>query len=223
MSHVLVPEWLEPLAAGVQDVDVRRLTNFVPPDFIGRHAAVLCLFAFSAQGPDVLIIERAADMRAHAGQPALPGGAVDPGDADAQAAALREAAEETDLDPHGVRVFAQLPDLWVPVTGFVVSPILGWWHTPGPVRPIDAQEVASVHRVPIADLVDPANRVRVQHVSGYIGPGFQVSGMTVWGFTAGLLSGVLDLAGWSVPWEPARVVSVNGAALADSPADEVQP
>ena len=54
----------------------------------------------------MLLIERAADMRSHAGQPAFPGGAVDATDAGPVATALREAQEETGLDPAGVEVFA---------------------------------------------------------------------------------------------------------------------
>ena len=145
-------------------------------------------------------------MRSHAGQPAFPGGAIDEGDADAAAAALREAQEETGLDPSGVLVFGALPDLWVPITGYVVSPILGWWREPSDVRAQDPAEVASVHRVPIADLANPANRCRVLHPSGYIGPGFQVEGMIVWGFTGGIIAGLLDRLGWAVPWDDTRLV-----------------
>lgn len=203
-----VPAWLVPLADAVDGVEVGRLTRFVPPDGVGRHAAVLCLFAMGTPGPSVVLIQRAARMRAHAGQPAFPGGAVDAADGDAIDAALREAAEETDLDPSGVAVFGTLPDLWVPVTGFVVTPVLGWWHTPGPIRAADQREVAHVHRVSIDELVDPSNRVLVRHSSGYIGPGFTVRGMTVWGFTAGLLTGLLDLGRWSVPWQPNRTVAL---------------
>ncbi len=58
--------------------------------------------------------------------------------------------------------------------------------------------------VPIAELTDPANRFRVTHPSGWIGPGFRVSGLFVWGFTAGLLDRMLALGGWERPWDTAR-------------------
>jgi 8-oxo-dGTP pyrophosphatase MutT (NUDIX family) len=159
-------------------------------------------------GPDVLIMQRAATMRSHAGQPAFPGGAADPGDADAEATALREASEEVALDPASTTTVALLPKLWIPVSGFVVTPVLAWWHAPHPVFAASPREVADVHRVPITELVDPANRVRVHHPSGYVGPGFQVRGMLVWGFTAGVLDTLLDLGGWSQPWDRSRVVPV---------------
>lgn len=201
-----LPEWLQPMAALVPDLQADDLTRFVPPHGEGRHSAVLLLF-----GPDrdLLLIQRASTMRAHAGQPALPGGAVDPGDDSAVHAALREAHEETGLDPSGVEVFAQLPDLWVPVTGFVVTPVLGWWAHPSPVWARDPAEVSSVHRIGIDEFVDPGNRCRVAHPSGYVGPGFEVRGLLVWGFTAGLISGLLDRAGWARPWDESRIVPLN--------------
>jgi 8-oxo-dGTP pyrophosphatase MutT (NUDIX family) len=198
------PAWWGPLLERVTEA---RRNDFsplpVPPDG-GRPSAVLILLAESDRaGPDVLILERAADLRHHAGQPAFPGGAADPGDADAPATALREAAEEVGLDAATVEVQAQLPALWIPVSRFVVTPVLAWWRAPHPVAPMQPGEVARVERVPVAELVDPANRVWVRHPSGWVGPAFRVRSMLVWGFTAGVLSVLLDLAGWAVPWEDA--------------------
>lgn len=170
-----------------------------------RAGAVLILLAEGADGPDVLLIERAHGMRSHAGQPAFPGGAVDPEDAGVVAAALREAQEETGVDPAGVEVLGTLPPVWLPPSGFLVTPVLAWWREPCPVHAVDPVEVASVHRVPVADLVDPANRLRVRGPSGYVGPAFAVAGLLVWGFTAALLDRVLSLAGWELPWDRDRV------------------
>lgn len=204
-----LPSWLAEPTAGVPDLRADDLTRFVPPHGEGRHSAVLLLFGDT---PDLLLIRRSFQLRSHAGQPAFPGGAVDPGDDGPVAAALREAQEETGLDPAGVRVFGRLPDLWVPVTGWVVSPVLAYWQEPSPVRAADPEEVHSVHRVPIAALADPANRCRVQHPSGFVGPAFQVSGMTVWGFTAGVISGVLDRFGWARPWDESLVIPLPDEA-----------
>jgi 8-oxo-dGTP pyrophosphatase MutT (NUDIX family) len=198
-----IPAWLRPVAEIAASVTAEELTRFVPPHGEGRHSAVLILFG---EDRDLLLIQRASTMRSHAGQPAFPGGAVDEGDDDAAGAALREAQEETGIDPSGVLVFGALPDLWVPVTNYVVTPVLGWWHTVSPVWALDAAEVESVHRVPIADLVDPANRCRVLHPSGFVGPAFEVQGLLVWGFTAGLIAGLLDRLGWAEPWDESRVV-----------------
>jgi 8-oxo-dGTP pyrophosphatase MutT (NUDIX family) len=163
------------------------------------------VFAEGPAGPDLLLIERAHTLRDHAGQPAFPGGGLDPDDRDAVDAALREAEEEVGLDRTSVSVLANLPTVWIPVTGFVVTPVLAWWHSPSPVRPVDDAEVAAVVRVPIAELADPANRIRVRHPSGWVGPAFTVSGLLVWGFTAGLIDTLLRLGGWERPWQPGEL------------------
>ncbi len=195
------PPWLEPLLSGVAGITATDLTRFTPPESASRRSAVLIVFGEGDAGPDVLLIERAHDMRSHAGQPAFPGGAVDPTDDGPVAAALREAAEETGLDPAGVDVLAVLPDLYLPPSDFVVTPVVGWWRAPTPVTALDPAEVASVHRVPVATLTDPAHRFRVRHPSGFVGPAFDVHGLVVWGFTGGLLDRLVYLAGWEQPWD----------------------
>src|SRR5881392_1623356 len=94
-----LPVWLTPLAAAAAEVTPEQLSHFLPPQDGGRPGAVLVLFGEDAHGPDVLLLQRAVDMRSHPGQPAFPGGAVDPGDDGPVGAALREAQEETGLDP----------------------------------------------------------------------------------------------------------------------------
>jgi 8-oxo-dGTP pyrophosphatase MutT (NUDIX family) len=195
---------MEQLASAIPHVRGEHFTRFLPPAEGGRPSAVLVLFGEGPDGPDLLLIERAATLRSHAGQPAFPGGAQDPEDDGPIAAALREATEEVGLDAGTVEVLGILPALWLPPSGFVVHPVVAWWREPHPVDVVDEGEVAAVVRVPLSELTDPENRFRVVHPSGFTGPAFQVRGLMVWGFTAGLLAGILTLAGWERPWDSSR-------------------
>ena len=195
------PEWLQPLLDNARSVPPEELSRFLPPDEGGRESAVLVLFGEGPEGPDLLFIERSSHLRNHAGQPAFPGGATDPGDDSPVATALREAVEETGLDASGVDVLLTLPALWLPPSGYVVTPVIAWWREPSALQPADA-EVAAVVRVPLTELADPANRFRVNHPSGWIGPAFAVRDLIVWGFTAGLVDRLLALGGFERPWDP---------------------
>jgi 8-oxo-dGTP pyrophosphatase MutT (NUDIX family) len=207
----VLPEWLQPLAAAARGLQPGDLSSFLPPDDgSGRASAVLIALTETAAGPGILLIERAADMRTHAGQVAFPGGAADPDDPHRVATALREAEEAVGLDPASVHVVAELPPIFVPPSGFVVTPVLAWWSEPHPVTAVDPAEVADVAIVAIAELAEPANRFRVRHPSGGLGPGFAVGGLFIWGFTAGLLDRLLAYGGWARAWDDTRARPLPG-------------
>jgi 8-oxo-dGTP pyrophosphatase MutT (NUDIX family) len=210
---VTAPAWLGPLLDAVADPAAAALSPPPGSDSTLRRSAVLVLFGEGPHGPDVLLIERSAHLRSHAGQPAFPGGGIDPDDDGPVGAALREAQEETGLDPAGVEVLATLADLWVPPSGNLVTPVLAWWREPSDVVAADRREVAAVARVPIADLSDPANRLTISHPSGRMGPAFEVADMLVWGFTAAILDRLLALAGWERPWDRDRLAELPAEAL----------
>jgi 8-oxo-dGTP pyrophosphatase MutT (NUDIX family) len=195
------------------------------PSDTARRSAVLILFGEGPRGPDVLLIEKSAHLRSHAGQPAFPGGGADPGEDYPIGTALREAHEEAGVDPAGVRVLATLPELFLGPSDNLVVPVVGWWDDPRDVTTGDPTEVARVARVPLAELVDPANRFRVRHPSGYVGPAFGVADMVVWGFTAGLLDAVLEAAGLTRPWNArdVRPLAVLPPAAADGTDDAEDP
>jgi 8-oxo-dGTP pyrophosphatase MutT (NUDIX family) len=210
-----VPDWLRPLVEISGELDSKAFTRFSPPeDVYPRPASVLVLFGERERGPDILLLRRADTLGSHAGQVAFPGGGADDGDGGPVGTALREAEEETGVDPSGVRPLAVLPELFVPVSGFAVTPVLAHWETPSPVRAVDFAETAAVARVAVADLVDPANRFQVRRASSWVGPAFEVDGMFVWGFTAGLLSVLLGLGGWERDWERSDVRDLD-VALAE--------
>ncbi len=210
-----LPAWLDPLLDALDDTD--RLTAAVAlrPGIGGRAAAVLILIGEGGRGPDILFVERASTMRTHAGQIAFPGGAADAGDADLATTALREAQEETGVDPTGIRVLGCLPAAHVEVSGFDVTAVVAWWERRSPVGPADPREVASVVVVPVVDLLDDANRARVRHPSGYVGPAFDVAGHLIWGLTAHLLDGLLGLAGWQRGWDDTPFISIPERYLTD--------
>jgi len=199
------PDWLHPVVEGARTITAGDISRFVPPEGSdARKGAVLMLFGEGPAGPDLLLTERAHDMRSHPGQVSFPGGSIDDTDATPAAAALREAEEETGLDPDGVDVFATLPELWLPPSNFAVTPVLGWWRSPSHVTVVDPAEVNAVLRVPIDELLDPAHRVTVVHPIGYRSPGFMIGDdkdLILWGFTAGIVNKLFDHLGWTRPWD----------------------
>ena len=201
-----VPGWLRELTDAASKMEINPLAQ--PPASGGRASAVLVLFGGTPDDPDLLFIQRSADLRLHAGQPAFPVGAIDAADNGPVAAALREAAEEVGVDPDGVDVVGALPELFIPRTGFRVVPVLAWWRQPCAVAPVDPAEVAAVERVTVSALADPATRVMVRGPSGFLSPAFRVKGMLIWGFTAVLVDRLLALAGWERPWDATKVIDL---------------
>jgi 8-oxo-dGTP pyrophosphatase MutT (NUDIX family) len=185
-----------------------------------RRAAVLVLFGVldsapsQAAGPvgrdlDVLLQRRSETLGHHPGQISFPGGGVEAFDNDITATALREAVEETGLDPSGVEILGTLPELPVPVSNNLVTPVLAWWTRVSQVAAVDQRESVEVFRVPVSDLLDPANRATVEHLRNgrtFRTPAFTVHGVLVWGFTAIVLSRLFDELGWTVPWDHSRIV-----------------
>ena len=231
------PAWLRPLVDNLDGVP-KAYRSRVPLDVLAaitaasatasltgnrRDAAVLVLFSGAPDaGPDggppadadLLVIVRASTLRHHAGQAAFPGGAADPEDADAVATALREAAEETGLDTSRLRTFATLDKVFIPPSNFHVVPVLAYSADPGPVTVMDPAETAVVDRVPLRAFVNPENRLMVYRANGskrMAGPAFLLNRMLVWGFTAQVISAMLDAAGWARPWDSKRVMELDDA------------
>ncbi len=164
-----------------------------------RVAAALVLLYPRDGRPHLLLTVRAGDLRRHSGQVSFPGGAIEPGEAIASAA-LREAAEEVGLDPSIVRVLGPLTPLHIPVSDFIVHPIVGVMDRT-PEFAHAAAEVARVLQVPIDELLDPARvhlttRMRGDELVEV--PYFDLGGEIVWGATAMMLSELLSILGYRV-------------------------
>lgn len=196
------PSRVLPSAAGVRPAAVLILFGVL--DAVPAHASGVV-----APDLDVLLLRRAATLGSHPSQIAFPGGRLEAADAGPVDAAVREAVEETGLDPRGIDVLGTLPDLPLPVSNHLVTPVTAWWTRPSQVAAVDHAETVDVFRVPVADLVDPANRAHTEHARGRETlriPAFTVQGRLVWGFTAIVLSRLFDELGWAEPWDHARVV-----------------
>ena len=193
---------------------VSRLPYVIPGDPTGVPASVLLALAPVEDDDDleIVLVRRPDHLRQHAGQVGLPGGAVEPGDADGVAAALREAQEEVGLDPSGVRVLGSLDRTYLAVSDFDVLPVVGVWDGLAPLTP-SPDEVAGILRPTLRQLADPANHGTMtfgeilgeeamadRNIPGDLAsPVFWVDGTLVWGFTAGLLVGFLDALGLQAP------------------------
>lgn len=231
------PPWLAPLIDNVDRVP-HAYRRRVPPELLaaitgargeaeaarsGRDAAVLVLFSGPAaeypsgqvpQNADLLLTVRAGTLRHHAGQAAFPGGASDPGDAGPVETALREAREETGIDPARLHPLATLERMFIPPSGFHVVPVLAYSPDPGPVAVVDESETAVVARVPLRAFVNPDNRLMVYRSDGerrYAGPAFLLNEMLVWGFTGHVISAMLDVAGWAQEWDTEDIRTLGEA------------
>ncbi|MCU1548784.1 MAG: CoA pyrophosphatase [Arthrobacter sp.] len=203
--------------------DPRWRELVVEPGERVRRAAVLMLFGALDSVPaasgkplapadlDVLLLQRAQTLEDHPGQVAFPGGGIDAGESTVEAA-LREAQEETGLDPEGVEVLGVMPELALPRGNFLVTPVLGWWAAQSPVRVVDYGESAQVFRVPVRDLLDPDNRVMAtvsRAGQSFQSPAFTVNGVVVWGFTGMILNQLFEQLGWAVPWDRTRLHGID--------------
>ncbi len=182
------PAWLRP----------ERLPDGVPferpaPPPDARPAAALVLVYPDAAGEARLVLTQRVEYGTdhHSGEVSLPGGKADPGDADPEATALREAAEEVglDADAAGVEVIGRLDALWIPPSNFLVTPVVAV-AARRPVFVADAREVAAILEAPVAAflptvapfMVDPDPRGRPYRYGAYV-----VEGRIVWGATAAIL------------------------------------
>lgn len=163
-----------------------RLRRFFPDDPV--PAAVLVPLVERREGPSILLTQRAATLKHHAGQISFPGGRIEQHDADPCSAALRETEEEIGITRTHVEVLGYLPDHLV-ISGFRITPVVGFVPAGYSVT-LDATEVQEVFEVPLAFVMDPRNHVqRIRHFEGedIAFTDFPYGRHNVWGATAGML------------------------------------
>lgn len=173
--------------------------HFEPdPAEIPNPAAVLVAVTDRAE-PGVLLTQRNAQLRRHAGQIAFPGGRIDPEDRDAVAAALREAEEEIALPRHLVELVGS-GDRYRTVTGFEVTPVIGVVPPDLPLVPAEA-EVAAVFEAPLAFLLDAANHAeRAALYQGRERRYYEImwNDYRIWGATAAMLVNLSRRIAWPI-------------------------
>ena len=167
------------------------------PDGLRDAAGLLLIYPLDDL-PHMPLTVRASDMRQHTGQVSLPGGRVDSGES-MEVAALREAAEEIGVDPGGVRVLGQLTPLHIPVSGFLLHPVVGISDQRPDFRRAE-REVARIIEAPLSLLSDPAivreerwQRERDGAQTPVDVPFYEIDGEKVWGATAMVLAEFLAL------------------------------
>jgi 8-oxo-dGTP pyrophosphatase MutT (NUDIX family) len=193
-------DWILPgLSAADSEIYRRSLPAAPTP------AAVLIPLV-ERQRTTVLLTERSAGLRTHAGQVSFPGGHIETSDPSPAAAALRETREEIGLDEGLVSVAGYLPDHIV-ITGFRITPVVGFVRAGFELLP-DVKEVQGIFEVPLDYIFDPANfrseRRRLirsgEEVEFWDIP---FEGRTIWGATAGMLLTLYRLCVGPLPFERA--------------------
>jgi 8-oxo-dGTP pyrophosphatase MutT (NUDIX family) len=162
---------------------------------IYRDSAVLILL-FPEDGViKICLIRRPATMKNHAGQIALPGGKRESHDADLIQTALREAHEEIGIDRDAVRVGGQLSPVYVQISDFLITPVIGWLNAKPKIL-LDPNEVDEVIFISLEDIANEqhlCNKEMETRTGRIFVPGYEINGYFIWGATAMMLAELGDI------------------------------
>ncbi len=162
-----------------------------------KQSAVLILFYPHAGEPHLVFMLRPADTGPHSGQVSFPGGKREENDADLQATALREANEEIGIDISEVNVIGSISSLYIPPSGFHVSPVIGYVQA-RPVFKPDAVEVEKIIELPLSYLLDESSQstreIFIRSIGSVVtSPCYLAGDHIIWGATAMMLSELMEI------------------------------
>jgi 8-oxo-dGTP pyrophosphatase MutT (NUDIX family) len=158
-----------------------------------KDAAVLIPIIGDPQ-PTLIFTVRTDTLPTHKGQISFPGGSIDASDSSVREAALRETKEEIGLDPSEVTILGELDSFPTFVSGYVVSPVIGWLDSAPALKPNPA-EVAEILKVPIADLAEDIRQEAGFEHAGRTYPteAWVWEDRVIWGVTARIIRQFLEL------------------------------
>lgn len=206
LARVLAAEAGDKVTFGPGERELAR-AELAKRGFVGgaadglKHAAVLIPIVLRPGGPTILLTERTPHLADHAGQISFPGGRMEPEDADAVAAALRETEEEIGLARRHIEVLGRFEDYGT-VTGYRVTPVVGLVQPPFDLVP-DPHEVAEIFELPLEFILQPTNIRRLRETrGGAMRDVYEIAygKWRVWGFTARILVRLIA----ALEEEPAR-------------------
>jgi len=160
-----------------------------------HRSAVLVPVYGDVRAPRVAFVKRSEHLRRHGGQIAFPGGRLELGDEDVVACALREAHEEVGLEPRTVQIVGLLDDVSTVVTGYHITPVVGWLRSPPRWVP-DGDEVTHVIELSLADvLYTPPNHLHHVEWKGrsFDVPAYRIDGALVWGATGRMVENLQEI------------------------------
>lgn len=193
LNRALAPRRASEVVFGPGERDLAQ-QQILKRGFVGldaaalKPAAVLIPLVLRPEGTTILLTERTSHLADHAGQISFPGGRLEPDDADAIAAALRETEEEIGLARAHVEVLGHFEDYGT-VTGYRVTPVIGFVRPPFDLTP-DPHEVAEIFELPLEFILQPTNVQRLRETrGGVLRDVYEISygKWRVWGFTARIL------------------------------------
>jgi len=169
--------------------------HYFKPKTESRKAGVLILLYPKNQELFVAFIQRTEYNGPHSGQISFPGGKSENPDKDIIDTALRESKEEIGIEPEKVNIFGQLTPLHIPISNFMVYPVIGRYDIT-PNFKIDPTEVKEVIEIKLTDLLNPSSCTTKEFTYGdlsFLAPIYNPYGLVIWGATAMILSEFLEV------------------------------